>query len=184
MKLRVLIGILVFLIIVNLATIGTFLFVQFTRRPAVPPDWKDFGPGMHSQHGKHSEIREHMHFRNEEREKLITLLHEFRNETQELRDHVRDLERSAFELIQKDPAPRAQIDSLLKEISQTEYEISAIAATRLIEAKKILPPEQQKHFFNAIHRWHMRTRGEVRQPRMGRGQKRWRKPLPPDSVGQ
>lgn len=184
MKLKVLIGILVFLIIVNLATIGTFLYVHFSHESAESVDRYGRRPGMRRAPGTPHDIGEPMRLRKGERKGLRTLLLQFREETQDLRDRVQALERETFDLMHKDPVPKGQIDSLLKEISLVEYEISKAAAAKLIEAKKILPPDQQKHFFNAVRRSHMRMGVESRIPRAGRGKRQWRKPHPPDSTGQ
>jgi hypothetical protein len=182
MRLKVLVGILVFLIIVNLATIGTFLWVHFSRD--VPEKVYRFGPrrGMRSFPEKAPGVGGPMRFRTGEREKLRTLFSEFRNETQDLRDRVGALERETFELMHEDPVPVGQVDSLLKEISLVEYEISKRAAAKLIEAKKVLPPDQQSHFFNAIHRSHMMMRGGPGQHGPRRGQRHQRESFQPDSM--
>jgi hypothetical protein len=60
------------------------------------------------------------------------------------------LEGEAFALMQLDTVPTARVDSLLGEISATRFEISRIAARKLIEAKTVLPPEEQRMFFDAI----------------------------------
>jgi hypothetical protein len=52
--------------------------------------------------------------------------------------------------MQLDPVPTARVDSLLGEISAARLEISRIAARKLIEAKTVLPPEEQRMFFDAI----------------------------------
>jgi uncharacterized membrane protein len=87
-----------------------------------------------------------------ERRQLMQLLHEFREDTSDLKNRVRELERRAIELLQEDPVPRAQVDSLLHEISNTHFEISRKATDKLIEAKSHLSPEQQKLFYQAILR--------------------------------
>ncbi len=144
MKLRVLIGVLVCLIVVNVATIGTFLFVYFTRSPSgmaefVMPGLRARAPGV---------AKERFHAK--ERDELMGLLRDFRLETRELRGRVSDLEAEAFELMQRDPVPAAGVDSLLERIADARLEISRIAASKLIEAKTVLPPTEQRMFFNAI----------------------------------
>jgi uncharacterized membrane protein len=186
MRLKVLVGILVFLIILNLATIGTFLYVHFSHGPDGAPGPLNVWPGLGSgpEPGERYSIDKRVRFQVKEREALRTLLNEFRSETDDLRSRAQDLEREAFELMQQDPVPKAVVDSLLKEISLVQYEVSKRAAAKLIEAKKILPPEQQRHFFNAINRTHSMMRGEPGHPGAGRGQKRWRKSPQADSLGQ
>jgi uncharacterized membrane protein len=183
MKLKVLIGILVFLIAVNLATIGTFLYVQFSRGPAERVDWLDGPAPMDAPRpDRVPPASRRMRFHEEQREALRTLLHEFRSETEGLQDRARELESEAFELMQKDPVAKTDVDSLLKELSLVQYEISKAAAAKLIEAKEVLPPEQQIHFFNAIRRMHTGMREERGGPRSGRGRDYHRRFSEPDSI--
>ena len=147
MKLKVLVGVLVFLIVLNLATIGTFLYMHFTR-PELPPTAD--GPGFPPR--DHASMRKPwLHqLPSEDREALVGLLDELRLETEDLRTKMRDLEDRVFDLMQSDPVPVARVDSLLAEISQTRLEISRIATRKLIEAKGVLPPEEERIFFDAI----------------------------------
>jgi uncharacterized membrane protein len=184
MKLKVLIGILVFLIVLNLATIGTFLYVHFSQQTAEPTGRFGHRADMRAAPGMRPGIGERVRFQHGEREELRAFLHQFREETRELRDRVSDLEREVFELMQTDPVPKQRVDSLLKEISLSQYEISKSAAAKMIEAKKILSPEQQTRFFEAIHRSHTMMRGESRRPGLERGQRHRRRPDPPDSTGR
>jgi len=147
MKLKVLVGALVFLIVLNLATIGTFLYMHFTR-PELPP--MADGPGFPPR--DHASMRKPWLHRlpSENREALVGLLDELRSETEDLRTKMRDLEGGVFDLMQSDPVPEARVDSLLAEISEVRLEISRIATRKLIEAKGVLPPEEERIFFDAI----------------------------------
>jgi len=184
MKLKVLIGFLVLLIILNLATIGTFLYVHFTRSAPRHAGWTGPRPGMHASSDVREGTGERMRFHAHEREELMVLLTQFREDTKQLRDRARDLERKTFDLMQEDAVPVEKVDSLLKEISIVQYEISKEATAKLIEAKKVLSPEQQKHFFEAIHRSHLMTHGQPRHPRAGRIMRQGRRPHHPDSTGR
>ncbi|UCG53018.1 MAG: periplasmic heavy metal sensor [Candidatus Latescibacterota bacterium] len=159
MKLKILVGILVFLIVLNLATIGTFLYIHFTQEPVAPVGRMSPGPGMDlpmepNRHGP-------MHFHATHRKELRKLHREFRIETLDLTLRIRDLELEAFELLQQDPVPQARVDSLLEEISLAQLEVSRRAAEKLIEAKRILPPDQQEIFFNAILKARSRMHGRL-----------------------
>ena len=148
MKLRVLIGVLVCLIVVNVATIGTFLFVHFTRSPSGMTE--SVMPGLRTRAPGAAKGPWQKHFHAKERDELMGLLRDFRLETSELRGRVSDLEAETFELMQRDPVPAAGVDSLLERIADARLEISRIAASKLIEAKTVLPPTEQRMFFNAI----------------------------------
>jgi uncharacterized membrane protein len=146
MKLKILVGVLVFLIVLNLATIGTFLYMHFTR-PAPPPG---YAPALAPDVPRPARAPRLRHLPPERREELVNLLREFHAETSALRARTTDLETEAFVLMQLDPVPSARVDSLLREISAARLEVSRIAAQKLIEAKAVLPPEEQRLFFDAI----------------------------------
>ncbi|MBP2680888.1 MAG: hypothetical protein H6Q78_751 [Candidatus Krumholzibacteriota bacterium] len=172
MKLKVLVGALVFLIVLNLATIGTFLYMHFTR-PELPP--MADGPGFPPR--DHASMRKPWLHRlpSENREALVGLLDELRSETEDLRTKMRDLEDGVFDLMQSDPVPVARVDSLLAEISHTRLEIARIASRKLIEAKGVLPPEEERFFFDAILESRPTphfTRGEGQRRSDGRGEGR------------
>ncbi|MBP1778245.1 MAG: hypothetical protein H6Q86_4256, partial [candidate division NC10 bacterium] len=96
-------------------------------------------------------------------------------ETEDLRTKMRDLEDGVFDLMQSDPVPVARVDSLLAEISHTRLEIARIASRKLIEAKGVLPPEEERFFFDAILESRPTphfTRGEGQRRSDGRGEGR------------
>lgn len=178
MKIKVLIGVLVFLIVLNLATIGSFLFMRWRA-----DDDGARAPRAHRasriEHGT-----EHQHppvppFRpsGEERKQLIALLEGFRADTEELRLEMFALEEQVFERMRRDEVPRAEVDSLLEKIAGVRTEIGRMAVDKLIESKEYLSPEQQQRFFESIletrsgrgggRRWHPEG-----QPGEGPGQRR------------
>jgi hypothetical protein len=147
MKLKVLVGALVFLVVLNLATIGTFLYVHFTG-PRMP---RMMGAPEHPRRDGPAGRRPWLNrLPSENREALVGLLGEFHSETQDLRTTLHTLEGDVFDLMQIDPVPVARVDSLLGEASRVRLEISRIATRKLIEAKGVLPPEEQRVFFESI----------------------------------
>jgi uncharacterized membrane protein len=147
-----LIGVLVFLIVLNLATIGSFVYTQWKRGgteyalPGPMVGERPWGRWADSRRGAHARLR----LPDAERRELRSLFDEFLTETSELREHVRDLESQTFALMQRDSVPRPQLDSLLEEIAATRLEISRKAAARLIQSKAHLTPESRKVFYDAI----------------------------------
>jgi uncharacterized membrane protein len=140
-KLKLLIGILLFLIALNLATIGTFLYKQ----------WKHSAP--HPQQEKSSQIRRSERMRSldpEKRQVLRRLLEEFHEETGDLRDEIGRMEIEAFALLEREVVPRDSLDMVLEQLSGLRLAISRRATDKLIEAKIHLDPRQQKMFFRMI----------------------------------
>jgi hypothetical protein len=146
MKTKILIGILVFLIIVNLATIGTFLYLKFAR-PG--PD----GLAMPGDGGRPPgrAFRDPMaHLSADQRNKLNELMRGFHDESRALNDKVRDLEETTFRLLHESTIPNDSIDLTLRQMADLRLEISRKATQRLIAAKAFLDPAQQDILFDAI----------------------------------
>lgn len=148
MKVKILIGLLVFLILVNLATIGTFLWMV-SRGPGagdVRRGW--FGkPHMNAPFAEGRRMR---HMPAEQKERLEALLQSFRDETIDMRTRIHELEAQTFAQMQRDPVPVERVDSLLDELSATRLAMSKLTARKLIESKSFLSPEEQGMFFNAL----------------------------------
>jgi uncharacterized membrane protein len=152
-KLKLLIGVLVFLIVLNLATIGSFVYMRWTSEPPdlvppAPPSQGEIEMGRPGPRG--TRPHERFRLRPEERAELGRLLAELRSETADLELRIAELERQVFERVQEQPVDRDEIDSLLTEISAARLAISRAAADKLIEAKAHLTPDQQELFYRAI----------------------------------
>ncbi len=147
MKIKVLVGVLIFLIVINLATIGSYVYLKITNEP------NRHMPLMPLVEGPERPLppdRPELKLNKGQREKLINLLRSFREKTIGLRQQMRKLEDDTFVLLQKDTVSPKQVDANLQKISEIKLEISKEAVNKLIDAKKFLSPEQQKHFYNAL----------------------------------
>lgn len=154
MKLKVLVGILVILIAVNLATIGSYLYrlnrdgdrgrrnapMPAMFHPERPGGIRGDGPGR-ALMGKLSR---------EERDQMMQLLSELRMETEDLRILIHAMESDVMMALRQDSIPKERVDSLLQEISAAHLQISHKATNKLIEAKSYLSPEQQELFYDAM----------------------------------
>jgi uncharacterized membrane protein len=180
LKIKLLVGILVFLIVVNLATIGSFVYMRWSHRDAPPPGYFDHR-GFDHRRGPWADRDARMRFPREDRQELMGLLRELRDETQDLRDRIDELEGQTLRVLQQDPVPRAQLDSLLEDIAATQLLISRKATDKLIEAKIHLSPEQQKMFFEAIRTVRPGRPGPRRQLHGSKRRAGNRRFAPPDS---
>jgi Spy/CpxP family protein refolding chaperone len=142
MKLRIWVVVLSFLTVMNLAAVAAFLLARSDTRddrgfrgPGLRPQFMERGP-----HGLESEGRE----------QFMTLIHDFRTETRDLRDRAVELEQEIMEQMQRERVDRAAVDSLLREVSAVRLEISERATDKMIDAKEFLTPRQQKMFYRAI----------------------------------
>jgi len=154
-KLKLLIGVLVFLIVLNLATIGSFVYMRWTGgraelAPPAPPSPED---RMMGRPGRAKPDRPGpFRLRTEERAELGKLLAELRSETSDLERRIEELEGQVFEKAREETVDRGAVDSLLFDISTARLEISQIVVSKLLEAKSHLTPEQQELFYKALLR--------------------------------
>ena len=138
MKLRLLVGILVFLIIVNVAAIGTFLYVNFSKPEKGPRPGGPFGDKHFKRDHPLAKLSE------EERQELFDHMRDFRESTRERFELTHQLEDEIFELMQAEPVATAQVDSLLEEIAAIRLQVAKDATRHMIEVRKDLTPEQRE----------------------------------------
>lgn len=165
MKTKVLVGILLFLIVVNLSTIGVFVYHILRGGPpqldAVPFEGRR-PPGMM---GGESPM---MRMQPEVRERMHALMMGFREDVKETQQRIFVLEDSTVAMLKNDPPPMDRINENLKKISDLRLSINQKAVHNLLRAKSFLNPGQQEMFFRAI----MQARPEIGRSgggSMGRG---------------
>src|SRR5262244_171548 len=124
MKMKILVGVLVFLILINLATIGTHIYLRFFHH----------GPAEHMPPPGHlPPMLEQMS--EDQRHKLFALMDSFHDETDGLRKHTDELEGETFKLLQQNPVQQEKVDAKLKELADARLEISRKAVAKMVEAK-------------------------------------------------
>jgi len=144
MKIKILVGALVLLMVVNVAAITAFIVVHHSR--GMPP----FGP-WRAFRGE----RPLAHLDRDKRSALFGAMREFHRESRDLIDETRALENQAIAAMGEDPVPRAQIDSLLQQISDNRLEIARRATNHMIEMGENLTPAEREHLMAAL--MHMRA---------------------------
>lgn len=156
MKTKVLVGSLLFLIVLNLATLGTWLYVRFVA-PAEESPAPVGGP---------PELMQEMD--EGTRQQLRSVIMEFRQEVMPLQRQVRSAEDSVALLLQQDAVPVEAVRGLLRRVAELRTSISSQAVERLVATKKFLTPEQQRLLFRAIVEAQPRgPRGDGPGPRPG-----------------
>lgn len=164
MKMKLLVVALVFLIIINLATLGTYLYFRFARDHDGPP----FGPPNRAP--------EFMKQMDEvQRTRLFELMRGFHEETRDMRERVRVIEDETFRFLQRDPVIQDSVNARLEAISRMKLEISKRATTKLLAAREFLTAEQLEHMYRGILQ--MRTGPPGDGPPDGR-------PFPPGRMGR
>ena len=147
MKTKVLVGVLLFLILVNLSTIGVFVYhILRNGPPKVDPLPGDGArpPGMI---GAESPM---MRMQPEVREKMQNLMMSFRDDVKDIQDKIFDLEDSTVAMLKNDPPPMDRVNENLRKLSDLRLSINQKAVQNLLQAKKFLTSEQQEIFFRAV----------------------------------
>ena len=147
MKTKVLVGVLLFLIVINLSTIGVFVYhilypppkegeiPPFEGRPPMGP-----GGGASPMMNVKPEVMEHIH-------KLMAQFHE---DVNGLQQQVFEIEDSTVAMLKNNPPPMDRVNENLKRASDLRLLISQKAVHNLLAAKSLLPPEHQDMFLRAI----------------------------------
>ena len=149
-KLKILVGILVFLILVNLATIGSFFYFQ-----AKKPDFKD---------GKSRYFSE---LPMEKKQLIKDSFFQFKESSKELIDAIRQNERKLYELLIADEVDTTAIYNTLNEINRLNEQKAKKGIERLLLLKKELTPEEQRIVFRII----LREKGQFRKSAGGKDRK-------------
>ncbi len=156
MKTKVLVGVLLFLIVVNLSTIGVFVYHILKGGPPRIDVMAVDGvrpPGM--MEGESPMMR----MQPEVRERMHTLMMSFRDEVKQTQERIFVLEDSTVAMLKNDPPPMDRINENLRKISDLRLSINQKAVHNLLQAKTFLNSEQQEMFYRAV----MQAR-----PQMGR----------------
>ena len=158
MKVKLLVGALVVLMIMNVAALGSFLFLHLHG---------DRAPGPGRERLVHRWVARNIP--QEDREQLFRTMRSFHQEVQPLVEQTADLEAQLIATMRENPVPRARIDSLLEQISHNRLEIARRATDRMIAMGDSLTPDERGHMVDALMRF---RRGGPGGP--GDRQRRWR----------
>jgi heavy-metal resistance protein len=141
MKVKVLIGALVVLMLMNVAALGSFLFLH-----------------LHARHQGNDRAR-YSHrwvMRNvpaKDRDTFFNTMRSIHDDVHPLAEDTGKLEDELIRSMRKDPVPRAHIDSLLEEISKNRLEIARRATDRMIAMGDSLTPDERGHMVDAMMRF-------------------------------
>lgn len=144
MKIKVLVGALIFLIIINLATIGSYVYIQMRHHHA--PYGERFQPPFAGPPLRGME----MGLDRRQRHELMRLLEELGDSTETLRGQVGNIEKEIFDLLQQEPVPTVQIEERMQQIADLRLQMSRRALAMFVKSKQFLTPEQQRHFYRML----------------------------------
>ena len=151
MKIKILAGILVFLIVLNLVTIGSYVYFRWMA-PQRPPMMM---PPMMREHW----MRHHPRFTPEQREKMRELHQQFLEEIAGDREAIFTLRREILEMLKQDTVDTALLARKLDSISIYRGRIERKGLEMLYRTRHILPFAQRQEFYRMLERvggfyWH------------------------------
>lgn len=147
MKTKVLVGILLFLIVINLSTIGVFVYHLLTPPPPALEPFAGEGEPAPGMMGPGMPM---MRLKPEAREQMHKLMIAFREEIKGYQEQIFALEDSTVALLKNDPPPMSRVNERLKQMADLRLLVNEKAVHNLLQAKKFLSPEEQEVFFRAI----------------------------------
>ena len=138
MKTKVLVGVLLFLILVNLGTIGVYVFRLL--RPG-PPE----AAFLSDREGQPA-----LALRPEAREHLRGVMERFQEDTRDLQKEAEQIEDSTVALLCMEHVPMEQVQTSLRSLADVRLRLSTHAVASLLAAKPYLRPEEQNTFFRSV----------------------------------
>ncbi len=147
MKLKILIGVLIFLILINLATIGSFVYMQMNGSKNNQAGKRFNGRGMPPPP---EELL--LKLNKKQKEQLRGMLDKFQVKVQPYKEQIRVLDDETYKLLIQKPVPKDELNANLKKISDIRLKISQLALENMLDVKGILSSEQLELFYNAVIR--------------------------------
>lgn len=146
MKLKILVALLIFLIVVNLATIGSYIYFKVQDKD----NWKRRPIDLSGDFRERFPRPPHLDLTPEQRKQLLELRISFADETKELAQEIGNLREEIYQNLNKDTVSWAVIDEKLREIANHRMQIEKIAIQKLIDAKDYLSLPQRDHLYRFL----------------------------------
>ena len=160
MKIKLLVSALVFLIVINLVTIGTFTYLHFNEKEEGRFKFRSQDSLMIPPFLHPGEIGEELTI--EQKEKLFGLFNNFRKESEDTQLKIQEVQDELIEMFRSETFNEDEVNEQLNKMAQLRLEISKKAVSNVMEAKSFLSPEQFENFLHAIMQFR-----PMMHPRMG-----------------
>jgi len=142
MKIKILVGLLIVLIVLNLATIGSYVYFRWVQPPApefpFPPPHMKFPPPRALQ------------LRPDQRMKLNHLRGEFMKNTQPNRQEIARLRQDIIGLLLQEEVDTTAIYHKLEEISALQKKIEKQAIDLILKTREFLTPWQLSFIYTIL----------------------------------
>jgi Spy/CpxP family protein refolding chaperone len=143
MKIKILVGVLVFLIVLNLVTIGSYVYFRWMAPP--PPSAPDI-PAMMREHFR----RHHPRLEPEQRQQLRNLHRKFMSETASDREAILNLRRQIFKMLTAEQLDTVLLRQKMDSINWYRQRIEEKGLRMLILSRHVLTPPQRMEFYRML----------------------------------
>jgi uncharacterized membrane protein len=157
MKIKILVGVLVVLIVLNLATVGSYVYLRWVK-----PPFREF-PGF--ERPEMPRMHPRMRLDSKQREKMQGMRMKFFESVQPDQKRIGELRNEIFEMIQQDNVDTTAIDRKLGEIADLHKKIEMKAIEMLVRSRTFLSPQQFEFLYRMLD---ARPGGERPEPGMRR----------------
>ena len=141
MKIKILVGVLVFLIVLNLVTIGSYVYFRWMAPPPVP----DISAMMREHFRQH-----HPRLAPEQRQRLRDLHRKFLTETANDREAILNLRRQIFNMLVAEKLDTVLLRQKLDSINWYRQRIEEKGLRMLILSRHVLTPPQRTEFYRML----------------------------------
>ncbi|NBC26549.1 MAG: periplasmic heavy metal sensor [Bacteroidetes bacterium] len=149
MKVKTMVGTLIFLIVLNIGVLGTIVYLHMAGQQ--PPIARFLNPEPRFEPPLAGEMERVDNLTPEQQQKMVQLVQSYQSEIEPLQEEIRVLEQEMFQLlVDQEEVDSVGTDDILRKIAEVRLEISKRALESLQRSKTFLTKEQQNSFIRRI----------------------------------
>lgn len=149
MKVKTIVGTLIFLIVLNIGVLGTIVYLNMADQQ--PPIARFLNPEPRFEPPFAGEMERIDNLTPEQQQKMVQLIQSYRSDIEPMQEEIRKLEQEMFQLlVDQEEVDSIGTENILREIAAIRLEISKHALESLQRSKTFLTEEQQETFIRRI----------------------------------
>jgi Spy/CpxP family protein refolding chaperone len=161
MKVKTMVGTLIFLIVLNIGVLGTIVYLNIADQQ--PPIARFLNPEPRFEPPFAGQLEQIENLTPEQQQKMVQLVESYQSDIESLQKEIHALEQEMFQmLINEEKIDPMETEEILQKIAEFRLQISKHALESLKKSKTFLTEEQQETFIRRI----MST---GRKPNLGTG---------------
>lgn len=149
MKVKTMVGTLIFLIVLNIGVLGTIVYLNVADRQ--PPIARFLNPEPRFEPPFAGQFEQIQNLTPDQQQKMVQLVESYQSDIDPLQRELQTLEQEMFRLlIDQETIDSVEAEEILQKIADLRLEISKHALESLKESKTFLTKEQQNSFIRRI----------------------------------